>query len=380
MAEADLVREMSFSEAVSFARAAPEHLPDVEAAHTTNTFAVLDTLRDAGIDRIAAPQGFDPSDAHSTLKVLYNGTHDALTVRGLPDPDIGFYQDVARTAEATGLPIGDALEQAKAGRPLQMRADLAPPDAVTLLPEPDPLLTPAPELEGPAADTRYEVHFMAYPLEYREIGGIRVLDTVPAHAFVVVTEAGKDPMDFRNIELAARGGPDHEGAFNSSSPWDDGNVQSPSSDYLDRGNDGDVYASSDQFARENDGEKLGRFHIETAPTTYDLETLEDLIQSHRDFVNTRDIDYILLESNSNTYAGDVYELTTGREPPEEGHARGYRRTLPAVENDLVNYRDTEFADHFRYGGDDRSVDPPEAYRDHDYHYSYEEEAGYDAGL
>ena len=117
-------------------------------------FGVLDTLNDAGIDRIYAPENVDMHESlRETLRTIYLGARDALSARGLPDPDLGFYENVELTSRASGVPLEEVLAEAKAARPLMMREDLPgalPMADAPLTPLPDPApLTPLPDLDGP---------------------------------------------------------------------------------------------------------------------------------------------------------------------------------------------------------------------------------------
>ena len=261
------------------------------------------------------------------------------------------------------------------------------------LPDPEQLLTPAPELVGPVEATQYDVHVLAYPLKAFESLGVESRDS---HGFVVVTERGvdlfnedgsvKDINEIRDDALiTTRGGPDKTGW----KTW-----VSPDSRFPDEPHEtesthaGNVYIEDNEFS-QRDLQAPGVFHIQTYEVTHDLETMRELVDTHRRLINREDIDYEVLNRNSNTYTGDVTELLTG-ETPDFTHVirdGGWRR-LPAFDNDLMDYSKTEFAEEYGYDAPERELpgverEVPQQYATrtpehmHSQTYGAEEDYGYE---
>ena len=280
------------------------------------------------------------------------------------------------TSRASGVPLEEVLAEAKAARPLMMREDLPgalPMADAPLTPLPDPApLTPLPDLDGPVgpaaqaareAAVEYDVHLMAYPIGGTfNLFGAEVPKLASSHAFVIVTERGMGMEDMYlapnvpndgNIPVAARGGPDiaaRRTVFLPDSALPDG-PQHPT----DKTENGNVYAEDIELSID-DLRKPGVYHTETLPTTHDLEAIKKLIGAHREMINRADIDYEVFNRNSNTYAGDVYEMLTGADDDRGVFVRdGHLRTLPAFGKDLMDYSGTAFEKHF---GTDFEADTP----------------------
>ena len=368
----------------------------LNASEPEVSFALLDTLRSHSIDRmevsadaLAAPE--------TAIPAILNAGRDELRERGLPDPDLDLYRDAMSVHQATGQPYHEALSDLRSREPVSMRADLPDVAPLTPIPEPDALLTPAPELDGPVEATQYDVHVLAYPLGVKEFQGLGVgvsIESRDSHGFVVVTERGVDLFNedrsldraqLGEVKLATRGGPDETGwktwvSPDSSFP----DEQSPT----ESTNAGNVYIADHDKSLDDFGAK-GVFHIQTYEVTHDLETMRDLVDSHRRLINREDIDYEVLNRNSNTYTGDVTELLTG-ETPDFTHVirdGGWRR-LPAFDNDLMDYSKTEFAEEYGYDAPERELpgverEVPQQYATrtpehmHSQTYGAEEDYGYE---
>ena len=328
----------------------------LNASEPEVSFALLDTLRSHSIDRLevsadalAAPE--------TAIPAILNAGRDELRERGLPDPDLDLYRDAMSVHQATGQPYHEALSDLRSREPVSMRVDLPDAAPLTPIPEPDALLTPAPELDGPVEATQYDVHVLAYPL-----GVIGPIESRDSHGFVVVTERGVDLFNEdgslneqvadREALMVTRGGPDETNAktwFLPDSTFPDQPHETEST------HAGNVYIADHEESKA-DLDAKGVFHIQTYEVTHDLETMRDLVDSHRRLINREDIDYEVLNRNSNTYTGDVTELLTG-ETPDFTHVirdGGWRR-LPAFDNDLMDYSKTEFAEEYGYDAPEREL-------------------------
>lgn len=314
----------------------------LQASDPVVTVAFVDTLRTNGIDTLRV----DPADLSTdagTLGAVFRGGQTELAERGLPDPDVALYQDARAVSEATGQSYFEAVSDLRGAQPLTMRGELSGREDVAGMDAPE-VARAVPEVEGPVGEVaEYDVHFMAYPLAYKEIAGVPVIDSQPSHAFVVVTQKGGNPLDRDDVLIAARAGPDNatETVYLPDSSLPDG--EQSETEKTDNGN---VYASDQGFAIDNDVEHPGAFQVEKTTVTGNITDMRALVEGHRRFINGEDIDYELLNRNSNTYAGDVYEMLTGEEPPTSEWERMNIRYFPAVNNDLVDYEKTPYADRF----------------------------------
>lgn len=317
----------------------------IEATSDEVSVAFLDTLRVHDVTSLSVDANALADPATAVPAILRAG-QDELRARGIPDPDVDLYRRAGETAGATGEDVSAILSDLRATEPLVVRGDLPERGNVAGMEVPD-TVSAVPEIEGPVGEVaEYDVHFMAYPLGYKEIAGVPVIDTQPSHAFVVVTEKGGNPLDRDDVLIAARAGPDNatETVYLPDSSLPDG--EQSETEKTDAGN---VYASDQAFAISNDVEHPGAFHVETITVTDNVVDMQALVEGHRRFINGEDIDYELVNRNSNTYAGDIYELLTGEEPPTSEWARLNTRYFPAVNNDLVDYEKTPYADRFDDG-------------------------------
>lgn len=198
----------------------------------------------------------------------------------------------------------------------------------------------------------YDVYLMAYPLTQKDISetGFTVLSR-DSHAYVVVTKKDNALLDENgNINrdaalLVTRAGPDNTGILGSSQSSDSssGNEQNPTDEQKTR--DADVYVMTLVGSRR-DMNIENPFLLQKGTITGDFEQIEADLNNFRDFINSQDINYELTNRNSNTYAGDVYELMTGEEPINP-HSGFFGRRTPALNNDLVNYEKTDYANKFK---------------------------------
>lgn len=362
--------ESSASIRETFAGTPPESLSEYNNALLTASgedmnFAFLHTLRRHDIDTLDVPAEALNAPETAVPAILLAG-RDELRERGLPDPDVSLYRDAMTVSEATGIDYYEALSDLRSREPVSMRADLsdATPTVeapIATMPEPD-LVASKPEIDGPVeAAQQYDVHVMAYPLKSF---GLLGWETRDSHGFVVVTERGVNLMNedgslkpYKEIEddikIITRGGPDNAAAQTLLSP--DSSLPDEMSE-TQKTNAGNVYIA-DHNDSMNDLKTPNVFHIQTYEVTHDLETMREMVDAHRRLINREDIDYEMLNRNSNTYTGDVTELLTGERPDfthvrPEGH--GWRR-LPAFGNDLTDYSKTEFAEEFGYDAPEREL-------------------------
>ena len=263
------------------------------------TFSLVDTLQHHGIETLEIDNA-TLADPRSAIQSVFETGDEALREQGFPSPDIESYREAMELSQSSGQDFHDVMADMRAAEPLTMRQDLIPRDSIEFMDVPD-TVGAVPELEGPVAETQYDVHVMAYPLKSFESVGIETRDS---HGFVVITERGANPLVDDNALLVTRGGPDEAGQTiflpDSFLPNDE---QSPT----EKTNSGNVYIADDTESRK-DYDAPGVFHIETYEVTHDLETMRDLVGDHRALINNADIDYEVLNRNSNTYTGDVLSL------------------------------------------------------------------------
>lgn len=311
----------------------------LDAANPEISVAFLDTLKTQGIDTLTVEVNA-LSEPETALPEILTAGREALHARGLPDPDVQLYRDAAEIAQTSGQNYFEAVADLQAQEPLAMRKDLIPRDSIEFMDVPETVGV-VPPVEGPVAETQYDVHAMGFPIAVKNIGGFD-LESSASHGFLVVTERGMDPMIDANVLLATRGGPDHlagQTMFGSDSSLPEDTPSETEKTYS-----GNVYISDNDKSFETDVEHDQAFFIKTYEVNHDLETMQEIVQSHRHMINRENIDYELLNQNSNTYYGDITEILTGQEPPDYSFSGGLPRYFPAVNNDLMDYSRTEFAD------------------------------------
>lgn len=304
------------------------------------SFSLIDTLQHHDIHTLTIDTD-TLSDPRSALQSLFEAGDDALREQGFPSPDIELYHTAQQTAQETGQDFSEALSDLRDAQPLMMRQDLLPKDGIEFMPDTDTVHA-APEVDGPIAETQYDVHAMGFPIVGPQLGGI-IPESFASHGFVVVTKRGMDPTSPENVLLATRAGPDEATQTiylpDSALPED---AQSPT----EKTNSGNVYVSNHERSFETDVEHDHAFFVKTYEVDHDLETIRDMVDSHASLINLADIDYEVLNRNSNTYYGDITEILTGEEPPDYSFSDGLPRYYPAINNDLMDYSKTEFAEKF----------------------------------
>lgn len=98
---------------------------------------------------------------------------------------------------------------------------------------------------------------------------------------------------------------------------------------------------------DNDGSKAidagipGTFEVNSYTIRGNMDELEQKLNGFNETIDDADIPYRPRSQNSNTYAGDAYEYVTGQEP----HNRN-KVDLPGLDNDLMNYEDTDYSAAF----------------------------------
>ncbi len=359
---AELLRNSSHALEQEFASQTQEQLSksDVALANIVNSplsLGLLHSLKKNSVESVAIPE-FDANDPRDVLKTTLKAGNAALRENGIAPPDLQMFERAYKAANENGGSFKQELQKLEASSPaLSLRRDMPVNDRIDLTPSDTvgsghaKAFAVAENETGQdlgkdfeAVDYReYDVHLMAYPLGYIDLPGRIDIATRDSHAFVVITEKGGNPYNPEEALLVTRAGPDKNGLFGSSASSSDSsfdNEQSPT----EKGSDGDVYV--EDF--ENSATDLlqpGIYHLQSARIIGDINEIKNDLAAFREFVNGQNIDYKLLSQNSNTYAGDAFELLTGQEPNNPYNGALGRRT-PALDNDLVDYGKTEYGDYF----------------------------------
>ncbi len=331
-------------------------------------YGMVRSLQRHGVDSIeVAPL---PTDApREVLREIFNSGQAALREHGIPDPDLAMYEQAAELAQSTGRPIEAVVAEAEAAQPLAMRGALrsAQPNQTDLSISPAANTVGVERFENafvapdkwaqthqaqnlgddfePTNYQEYDVHLMGFPIKTLSVGDVHIPSSA-SHGFIAVTERGMDPEISANVLLATRAGPDHLAArtmFTS-----DSSLPADTPSETEKTHSGNLYVSNHDDSKDSDVEHEHAFFIKTIEVDHDLGTMEDLVNSHARMINFADIDYELLNKNSNTYYGDITEILTGEEPPDFSLSGGVPRYFPAINNDLVDYSKTEFAENFGY--------------------------------
>lgn len=355
---------LSYSEATALLNSSLAGLHDstavdgavVEGSLYPGALGVLDTMRRYNVDELSVG-AFDREDPREVLETVFEAAQSEFDERGIPHPDLDLYRSAVDYSRGSDVPMSDVMAQMDGALPYGVQQETAdgseftvsPADTVTMALS-GPLMgavqaEPPVGLDAAAQNYQeYDVHLMAYPLAELPFG----IESRDSHAFVVVTEKGGNPYDLDDALLVTRGGPDNNGAFGSSES-SSGSSFGDEQDPNEKGNDGDVYVSSPSESRSDIRDSA--FLLERTTITGDIDQIRSQVADFREFINGQDIDYVPTNlfgegSNSNTYAGDAYELLTGDEPNNPHHGVFSGRRTPALENDLVNYEETEYAPYF----------------------------------
>lgn len=322
-------------------------------------YAMLHTLERHGVDSLNI-SSVEAEEPREIIRDVFSAGHDCLREHGIASPNLDIYEKALENSHSTGRPLEGVVTDMEATMPLAVRQDLELPESFSLehdvqsfmpgqyLQAMDETRAEAQSLgeDFEAIDYReYDVHLMAYPL--KSFGGGVV--TRDSHAFVVVTEKDGNPFNSDDRVLVTRGGPDNRGVFGSSESSSESSFEDEQSG-TDKGNDGDVYVSNPELS-EQDLDKPNVFLLEKTTITGNAEEIKGKIADFREFINEQDINYIPTNifgegSNSNTYAGDAYELLTGDEPTNPHHGIFSGQRTPALENDLLDYEETEYSNDF----------------------------------
>lgn len=372
------VRNFELSEAAALAESSVaeirSELEEIETSEMTSDDKAFSDLVDSsamygmfrqlerhGVETLALPEDM-ADDPRTALTEVLTAGEEMLVQEGIASPNLEIYDRAALFAAETGRPLEDVVSEVEAGEPLVARTDLhnqapsfsAGPSSDTLTA--DGQLAGFAGAGGSSLQTEtlgedfqatnyqdYDVHLMAYPLARTDLPFGYELHSRDSHAYVVVTEEGGNPYNMDEALLVTRAGPD-DGVFGISGSNSSDSSNSNDQSTTDKGSDGDVYVE-DHAGSLPDMDDRGNFHLQTITVTGDINDIRSRVAGHRDFINGQDIDYLLLERNSNTYAGDVIELLTGEEP-DNPHAGLLGRRTPAMGNDLVDYEETEYAPDF----------------------------------
>lgn len=328
------------------------------------TYGMFRQLDRHGVDTLNLPD-LDSADPRRTLSDILVAGDEALKSEGIPSPDMNIYRRAAEEAAASSRSLEDVVAEAEAVQPLETRNDLAVETpqfsmgtslniiaaqdyeaALGVSGQAKPEAASLGKDFEPSNYQEYDVHLMAYPLGQKDLPfDLGTIISRDSHAYVVITEPGGDPLNPEEALLVTRAGPDDNGMLLGSSGTDSslGNEQNPTED--DKGSDGDVYVATFEGSRA-DITVPNAFTLERTRITGDLTEIRNEISDFRDYINGEDINYELVNRNSNTYAGDVYEKLTGDEP-DNPHSGLFGRRTPALDNDLlVNYEETEYANDF----------------------------------
>ncbi|MEP1231159.1 MAG: hypothetical protein ABJG88_10825 [Litorimonas sp.] len=319
-------------------------------------YALARTLQNGDVGTIEVPVLTDAS-AEVRLRGFILSGNEAIETHNLPKPHLQDYYAAQEIAGTTGHELTEVLESFEAIRPMEVGVYDNSQTQFSADTSPNYLTAPEGQnvavLEGvePQNYQEYDVHLMAYPLAQKDIPFTDLsIVSRDSHAYVVITEKGAELIDENgNINeeaalLVTRAGPDDVGILGSSRSSDSSfsDEQNPTDE--DKGKDGDVYVTS-LGGSEADLTVKNSFTLQKVTITGNLGEIEGQLNDFRNFINEQDINYELLNRNSNTYAGDVYELLTGEEP-NNTHAGLFGRRTPALDNDLVNYENTGYANGF----------------------------------
>ena len=330
---------------------------------------LLHTLKHNSVNSIDIP-AFDHNNPRDVLRTTLQAGNNALREHGIAPPDLQMFEKASLAANETGQSFTHELQKLQAASPaLSMRTDLPVNERIDMRIADTIYANNSPAFAAPenttsqnlakglgdnfqAIDYReYDVHLMAYPLKVFDLPGKTDIVSRDSHAFVVVVPKGTGTNAKELIEtvrsgegFVTRAGPDHNGLFGSSE-------SSSGSSFGDeqpkdrKAHDGDVYVA-DPDTSILDLEHAHVFRIQTATISGNLEEMKDLVARHRSFINGQDINYKLVSQNSNTYAGDAFELLTQKEP-KNSLSGGFGRRTPGLNNDLTDYeKHDDYAPYF----------------------------------
>ena len=324
--------------------------------HSPAPYALARTLQNGDVGELEVPT-LDETIPEDRFRDYILSGNDALEEHNLPKPHLNDYYLAQEITFETGHDIINVLEAFEDVRPMEVGVYNVTETGFSVDTTPNHLTAPQEQnvvaIEGadPQNYQEYDVHLMAYPLAQRDIPFTDLsLVSRDSHAYIVVTKKGESVFNEDGtpneeaIEFVTRAGPDNVGILGSSQSSDSsfGNEQNPNDQ--DKGNDGDVYVASFEESF-GDLTVANPFLLQKATILGNITDIEREVSDFRDYINGQDINYELFNRNSNTYAGDVYELLTGKEP-DNSHSGLFGRRTPALDNDLVDYEQTNYANDF----------------------------------
>jgi len=324
------------------------------------------TLQKGGVETLDVSTDVTASSEERFRDYIESGA-EALELNNLPKPHLADYYAASEIASQTGHDLKEVLETFEDIRPIEL--GVPSPEGTQFSADTSPVNLTAPndqnvaQIDGadPQNFQEYDVHLMANP--------IAVTAGTASHAYVLVVPKGTDVSDISDVkELIAnnegfvtRGGPDgglfvpgsssaspsessqSSGSSRSSQSSDSSVEASGSSSEADdagRTPEGDVYASNFEESAKMDLSDSS-YKMQTVTITGDLNAIKEEVEEFRESINDADINYYATSQNSNTYAGDVFEKLTGEEPERAGW-----RLTPGLNNDLMNYEKTDYANDF----------------------------------
>ena len=319
-------------------------------------YALTRTLQNSSFGYVSVSSSSNTSVAERFENLIQSGA-DTLEKNNIAYPHLEDYYAAQEISVQTGHDILTILNKFDDVRPKEFNINVSETPNFSVDTSPGVLTAQTgqniSQIEGlePQNYQEYDVHLMAYPLTQKDIPFTDLsIVSRDSHAYIVVTEKGAELLD-ENGEinqdaalLVTRAGPDDVGILGSSRSSDSsfGDDQNPTDE--EKGKDGDVYVTSFEGSR-GDLNVENPFLLQKTTITDNINEIEGKLENFRDYINGQDINYELLQKNSNTYAGDVYELLTGEEP-DNPHAGLFGRRTPALDNDLVNYEQTDYANDF----------------------------------
>ncbi len=314
--------------------------------------ALLDTLNDNNIETINVSD-FPMQTAEDRVSSILIAGHEHMNEQSIPAPVLEPYYIAQNIAQKTGAPMAEVIQDVKLARSLQIGTDnfnhethnieFAQQDVVLARVEQgfsSPSQSESTSIDGsndhvndagettkpnndlnvePVDYTNIEVRLQAY-----EIGSAPLVGEY-GHAFLEYEDLTTGDVRY------ARAGP--------TTPGYPGGVIDAIRDRAFSGVN--VEALDNDKSEQVDAGIPGTFEVNSFIIRGNMDELEAQFDKFNQTINDEDIPYKPRSQNSNTYAGDTYELVTGQEPDNNTDVR-----LPGLNNDLMDYEETEYSAAF----------------------------------
>jgi len=289
--------------------------------------AMLRGLQEAGVETLNL-EGISAGTAAQRVQGILSRGYETFQDNDLPMPDLNVYYDAQTLSQETGQSMSEALSDIELARSLQIEGSSLKPQEVGLRMEYGDDTTVATDgnhgqIEGLEATdyTNIQVRLLARPLD-----GVIAVGDLNNHAFIEITD-----MSSGEVRYASLFPETHYKDVTIDLPFTDNDPTITVPDYVQ------ALPATSEVSANSDGVRTDAFELQSFTFKGDFDAINARVDKFNEFITGEEIPYFGVRQNSNTYAGDVYELVTGEEPENNV---SWRNT-PGLDGDLTNYEKTE---------------------------------------